>query len=114
MPALARDEQTRLERIFRDLRERLLDLSARNPMLSYKHRASSKRQLQIVNANPNEVYRRLVMDDDALELLPLPDLPNIPVDEKTSEFRAALPRAKTLDIEYLTEIQALENTGPGR
>jgi hypothetical protein len=42
-------EQRRVTKIYEQLRERLLDMSLRNPMLSYKHRSTSKRQLQIVD-----------------------------------------------------------------
>jgi hypothetical protein len=61
-------EQARLAVIYGHLRERLLDLSLRNPMLSYKHRATSKRQLQIVDAVPEEVYRRLVGENASFDI----------------------------------------------
>jgi very-short-patch-repair endonuclease len=104
-------EQSRLAVIYGHLRERLLDLSLRNPMLSYKHRATSKRQLQIVHAIPDQVYRRLVGEDASFDLVPLPDPPEIPVDERTEEFLSALAHAKASDLEYMTSIKALESTG---
>jgi hypothetical protein len=104
-------EQSRLATVYGTLRERLLDLSLRNPMLSFKHRATSKRQLQIVNAVPEEVYRKLVGEDEALELIPLPDLDETPIDERSEEFLSALAHARALDLEYLTKIKALESAG---
>jgi hypothetical protein len=104
-------EQSRLATIYGHLRERLLDLSLRNPMLSFKHRATSKRQLQIVDAVPEEVYRKLVGEDVALELLPLPDLDEIPVDECSEEFLSALAHARASNLEYLTKVKALESAG---
>jgi len=109
MPNL--DEEERLAAIYASLRERILDLSLRNPMLSYKHRASSKRQLQIVDAVPEEVYHKLVGEGVSLEIWPLPDLEDIPSDERTEEFISALEHAKASDIEYLTRLQGLANSG---
>src|ERR1700757_1387514 len=104
-------EQSRLATVYGNLRERLLDLSLRNPMLSFKHRATSKRLLQIVDAVPEEVYRKLVGEDLALELVPLPVPDEIPADEGTEEFLSALAHASAVDLEYLTKVKALESTG---
>src|SRR5713101_3451004 len=98
-------EQSRLATIYGNLRERLLDLSLRNPMLSFKHRATSKRQLQIVDAVPDEVYRKLVAESVSFELVPLPDPEEIPADERMEEFLAALAHAKASDLEYLTKVK---------
>src|SRR4051794_4968453 len=103
-------EESRLANVYGNLRERLLDLSLRNPMLSFKHRATSKRLLQIVDAVPEEVYLKLV-GEEALDLVPLPDPDEIPADERTEEFLSALVRARALDLEYLTKVKALESTG---
>lgn len=40
-------EVQRHQQLYDDLRKKLLDLSRRNPMLNYKHRAASRRQLRI-------------------------------------------------------------------
>jgi hypothetical protein len=104
-------EQSRLATVYGNLRERLLDLSLRNPMLSFKHRATSKRLLQIVDAVPEEVYQKLVGEDVALELVPLPDPDEIPADERSEEFLSALAHARASDLEYLTKIKALESAG---
>jgi Protein of unknown function (DUF4011) len=102
-------EQARLAVVYGRLRERLLDLSLRNPMLSYKHRATSKRQLQIVDAIPDQVYRRLVGENASFDIIPLADPPEIPADERTEDFLNALAHAKASDLEYMTSIKALES-----
>src|SRR3984893_2471306 len=108
---LDHEEQSRLATIYGNWRERLLDLSLRNPMLSFKHRATSKRQLQIVDAVPDQIYRKLVADGLSLELRSLPDPEDIPDDERNSEFLAELAHAKASDLEYLTKLKALEGAG---
>jgi hypothetical protein len=104
-------ERLRLARIYDQLRDRLLDLSLRNPMLSYKHRATSKRQLQVVDEVPEEIYRLLADESATLEIVALPEPDHIPKDERTEEFVAALDHAKVADLEYQTKLQALESTG---
>ncbi|PQO40362.1 DUF4011 domain-containing protein [Bremerella cremea] len=54
-------------------RERLLDLSLRNPLLSY--RKSKRRTLQVVNELPDVMYQRLVDDGKPFTLDFVPDPP---------------------------------------
>ncbi|MCR9296772.1 MAG: DUF4011 domain-containing protein, partial [bacterium] len=54
-------------------RERLLDLSLRNPLLNY--RKSKRRTLQIVNELPNVIYERLVGDGKSFIFDFVPDPP---------------------------------------
>ncbi|WP_114945276.1 DUF3320 domain-containing protein [Microvirga calopogonii] len=103
-------EIARLGKVYEQLRERLLDMSLRNPMLSYKHRATSKRQLQIVDEVPENVFG-LLTDGAALEILPLPEPDETPADERSEEFISALEHAKVADVEHLTQLQALESMG---
>ncbi len=104
-------EQARLARLYAGLRERLLDLSRRNPMLNYKHQPRSKRQLQIVDEVPEEVYRQLTGAEASLDIIALPEPEDIPPDEKTEEFVSAFEHAKVSDLEYLTRVEALDATG---
>jgi hypothetical protein len=80
-------------------------------MLNFRHRATSKRQLQIVDTVLEQVYQKLVAEDSSLELEPLPDPEVVPADERSEEFIAALAHAKASDLEYLTKLRALESTG---
>ena len=104
-------EAARLGQLYEILREKLLDLTKRNRMLNYSLGARSKRHLQIFDEVPEETYRRLVTGNVSFEPCSLPEPDDIPKDEKTEEFISALEHAKVSDIEYLTRLQALENTG---
>jgi very-short-patch-repair endonuclease len=104
-------ERARLTKTYEQLRERHLDMSLRNPMLSYKHRPTSKRQLQIVDEVPDEVYRLLTVDGASLDFVALPEPDETPLDERTEEFMAALDHAKVADLEHLTKLQGLESAG---
>jgi very-short-patch-repair endonuclease len=104
-------DQARLLRLYEDLRLRLLDLSRRNQLLNYRFSARSKRYLQIVDCSLNEVHKALADEERSLPLAALPEPPEVPSDERTEEFRAALDRASETDVEYLTAIAAIETTG---
>ena len=107
---MANHDSSRLEKLYEGLRERLLDMSLRNPLPSYKHRPASKKQLQIVDEVPESVYS-LLTGGTSLEILPLPEPDDIPQDEREEDFVAALEHAKVSDLEYLTKIEALESQG---
>ncbi len=79
-------EQRRLEGLYGRLRDRLLDLSSRNPLVSYKHRPTSKRQLRFVDAVPDLVYAQLVAEVAAIQILPLTEPDEVPMDERTGDF----------------------------
>ena len=61
-------EVERLKSIYECLRERLLDMSLRNPMLNYR----SNRQLKIIDEVPESIYRSLV-DGTQFEVIPIPE-----------------------------------------
>lgn len=104
-------EAARLERLFGLRRDRLLDLGARNPLISYKHRSTSKRQSRFVDAALNSVFGRLADEGGALPIQPLPEPDEVPMDERADEFIAHLEHAKSADATYLAQIEALESAG---
>jgi very-short-patch-repair endonuclease len=104
-------ESLRLANLYDRLRLKLLDLSLKNRMLSYSFGARSRRHLQIVDEVLDEVYGKLVEKDSSLRTLPLDEPDEIPPEEKSEDFLAALQHARTSDIEYLTKLEALESQG---
>ena len=102
------NERQRQQRLYDDLRKKLLDLSRRNPMLNYKHRAGSRRQLRIVHTNLESAFEELTIKQRELPFAPLPELDDIPEDELTDTFKAALGYAKSTDLDYLTRLAALD------
>ena len=108
---LVPDETIRLSTLYGSLRNKLLDLTRRNRMLSYTLGARSRRSLQIVDAVPNSIFRALLDQSLSLELGPLEEPKDLPFDEKSEDFLEALNHARNTDIAYLTQIRALESTG---
>jgi hypothetical protein len=103
------NEGQRHQRLYEDLRKKLLDLSRRNPMLNYKHRAGSRRQLRIVDTNLESAFAELALNQRELPFAALPEPDDIPEDELTDTFKAALGHAKSTDLDYLTRLAALDS-----
>src|SRR6202035_5863178 len=104
-------EQQRLEGLYERLRLKLLDLSRINRMLNYSFGVRSQRYLQIVDDVLEGVYVKLVGDEARLRISFLPEPDSLPPEEKTDDFLAALEHAKVSDIDYLTQLDALEREG---
>jgi len=94
-------------------REKLIDLTLRNAMLSFRHSDSSARHVRIVDHGLRHLEETLVAGK-ALSLAPLPPVEQIPADEDTDAFRAALRKAKTIDPEWLAAEDARRAAGNRR
>lgn len=57
------------------LRDRLLDLSSRNRLLSFRHHAGARSHIRIIDEHPQELFRRL-RRDKPLTFRPLPPPPD--------------------------------------
>ena len=90
------------------LRLRLLDLTARNPLISFDHgsRAASRAHVRVVNVGLNDIYKRLIEPKPVL-LRALPPMQAEPHDEATSVFLSALDLARQTDNDYAQAIDAL-------
>jgi hypothetical protein len=104
-------EQQRLEGLYEKLRLKLLDLSKKNRMLNYSLGVRSQRYLQIVDDTLEDVYVRLASEEARLRISFLPEPDDLPVEEKTEDFLAALEHAKVSDIDFATKLDALETEG---
>ncbi|HAZ13245.1 MAG: hypothetical protein A2X86_00550 [Bdellovibrionales bacterium GWA2_49_15] len=92
--------------IIAKLRERLLDLSGRNSMISFRHSARSKRYVRVIDEVPAVILKKLE-DGKKLRIAPLPRPNTDPVDEKTTLFQSRLDLAKTTDEQYLHDLKKL-------
>lgn len=91
------------------LRTRLLDLTGRNPSISFKHKNSSKKQIRVIDEIPDFLFTRLLnMKEFEICGIPIPDVE--PPDEKTNEFKKKLKHAKANDPQFLTSLEELGET----
>src|SRR5262249_31712818 len=58
-----------------------------------------------------EVYKKLVEEEASLRILPLNEPDDLPPEERTEDFIAALEQAKVSDFEYLMKLEALASQG---
>jgi hypothetical protein len=84
----------------RKSREKLIDLSMRNGMLNFRHSETSARHVRIIDESL-EFLVRVLASGESLAIIPLPPVEQIPRDEDTDTFRAALKAAKEIDPEWL-------------
>ena len=88
------------------LRRKLLDLTTRNPLLSFKQGSRSRNHVRIIDELPDQLFRRLE-DDLALRFRSVGAEREEPEDERSVMFRRALDAAKLGDPEYTEKLQAL-------
>ena len=88
-------------------RKKLLDLTMRNSLLNFRHSERTANQVRLVNGNISTLYNSLVAGKD-IELVPLPELPSEPRDEKTAKFQNAFEMALVTDEKYLAEKEELD------
>jgi transcriptional regulator of met regulon len=81
------------------LREKLLDLTLKNPLLNFKH-SRGRLVIRVIDEVPNQIYGRLD-EDKAFRFRSLGDRVDEPPDESTIEFRRALEAARLEDPEYV-------------
>jgi hypothetical protein len=97
----------------RKAREKLIDLSMRNGMLNFRHSETSARHVRVVDENL-EFLVRTVASGQLLDIIALPPVEQIPRDEDTDAFRAALKAAKEIDPEWLAAEDARRAAGNRR
>jgi very-short-patch-repair endonuclease len=87
-------------------RRKLLDLTSRNPLISFKHSERSKSQISVVDEIPEVLFAKL-LTNKSLSFLPLPEPLLVPSDEQSSAFLSALSAAKKNDEEQRTRLAEL-------
>lgn len=90
------------------LRSRLLDLTARNPLVSFPHGRATRTRAHVraIDGHVNALFAHLG-DGKPLAIRPLPPPDDDPEDEKQTDFRAALEAARLTDERYLDETTRL-------
>ena len=87
------------------LRERLLDLTARNRMINSKFSAYGKKHFRIIDEIPQQVYEKL--SSSSMTFQPLPPLEDEPKDEKKKIFKEKLSLAIHTDQEYIDGLEKI-------
>ncbi|MEH6790636.1 DUF4011 domain-containing protein [Parasphingorhabdus sp.] len=88
-----------------ELRAKLIDLSRRNPLISFKHGSRSASMVRIVDERPDLLFETILQKGMRFEALP--DEETIPPDEDTAEFKVAYERAQLTNEAFLAETETL-------
>jgi len=104
-PALSEDAILLIARL-ENLRERLLDLTKRNKLLSTKFSDRNTSHFRIIDEVPDILYDKLTNSD--MEFAALPPVDDETKDEDVSEFKSALNEARLTDAFYQTDILNIE------
>lgn len=87
------------------LRAKLIDLSRKSPLISFKHTSRSASQLRFVDERPDLLFEQLSSGSMGFE--PLPGQDQTPADERTPAFSIAYERARLTDAEFLAATEKL-------
>jgi len=90
-----------------ELRQNLLDLSARNRLLNFKHSARGARYVRVIDEVASQLFQQL-QSGKTVQLIPLKDPPEDPVDEQSNRFQDALSEAILTDRIYLEAVAKIE------
>jgi predicted RNase H-like HicB family nuclease len=93
--------------------DKLIDLSMRNSMLNFKHSETSARHVRIADEQISILVEAL-STGRSFNVVPVPPVEQIPRDEDTDEFRAALKAAKEIDSDWLAAEDARRAAGNRR
>ncbi len=98
-----------IKNVVEKLRDKLLDRSKRNPLISFRHSERSRKQIRIVNLLIDQAFAALeTLKSIAIQPLPSFESP----DEQMPEFIEALKRVKQEDKDYLNAVKALGEKPP--
>ena len=92
----------------RQLRSRLLDLTARNPLVSFPHGRPSGGRVHVraIDGHVDALFAHLA-EGKQLVIRPLPPIADEPKDEGAPAFQAELKRARVVDETYAAELANL-------
>jgi len=96
----------------KELRWKLLDLSLRNPLISFRHSDRARTHIRVIDELPDQLLGKLI-SGKGLTFKPLPEPEDEPQDEKSDRFRVALEQARRGDEVYRKAVEALDDDEDG-
>ncbi|MCY4330695.1 MAG: DUF4011 domain-containing protein [Endozoicomonadaceae bacterium] len=92
---------------FEKYRDKLLDTSKKNNLISFRHSERSRQHIRIIDELPDFIYSKL-SDGKKLTFKPLPEEDQNPADEETREFRLRFEQAKLTDEDYISAMDDMD------
>ena len=88
------------------LKERLLDLTARNRMINSNFNARTKQHFRIIDEVPQQIYDKL--SNSSMVFNPLLPVEDEPRDENRAVFKEKLRKAQHTDLDYQERLNELQ------
>src|SRR2546426_8876938 len=83
-------------------RQKLLDLSSRNPLISFRHSEKSRSHLRVVDEIPEILFSKLLLGR-VLTFVALAEPELVSLDEQDPSFQQELRKAKKVDEQFLKD-----------
>jgi hypothetical protein len=99
--------------VVQQYRSKLLDLSSRNPLISFRHSERSRSHIRIIDEIPEILFEKLT-GGKQLTFSPLPDPELEPPDERSTALQAAFRRARDSDEVYKSGLAEIGPNASGR
>ena len=100
-------QSVQLAKVLQELKDKLLDISKRNPLINFAHSERGKNYIRIVDEIPDLIITKI--NANHMSFKPLPDIEKEPEDEKTLEFQSLFQASLEEDEEYLLKLWEIED-----
>ena len=100
------DEQSYIKDRLEELRKKLVDVSGRTNLISFRHSERVHSHVRIIDEIPDQLLER-IKTSKGMTFVHLPDQDNVPKDEKTPEFQDAYAYIKIEDEYFISEFKKL-------
>lgn len=104
-PRIDPERKRQTDQAVAQLRTKLIDLTRRSPLISFKHGGRASNLVRIVDERPDLVFAGL--GEGAMGFEPLPGQDTTPRDEATDAFRIAYENALLVDEAFLAATEKL-------
>ncbi len=100
--------QDYIRSILDKMKERLLDLTRRNPLINTRFSERSHSHIRIVDELPEVIFKKIV--DSSMIFQPLPSIDEPLPDELTNKFKKTLIEFKNTDEIYRRELEGIDHS----
>lgn len=108
----SQEEQELAKKSLESVREKLLDVSGRYPLINFRHSERKRDQVRFIDEVLDILHDKLD-EGKTLHLIPLPEPEGEPEDENTPEFKLELNLSKDTDEIFINAIKELPEDDDG-
>ena len=106
------EEQDLTKKSLESIREKLLDVSGRNPLISFRHSEKKRDQVRFIDEVLDILHEKL-NEGKSLNIISLPEPEGEPEDENDARFQLELNISKDTDEKFIEEMKKLPEDDDG-